>query len=232
MGNIILNITFVIMISFFSISINSKLFIKAPSQKNNLNITLDQGNLTIKDSNFTFSAENLNSSLAKDLLNDMKKKDKKYAEFIHPDLTKISSDLKNGDVPKFRLPKFMNKSPVYIGNGNYIYTNLTNGHSLTIHLFNTNNTSTTDPIKQINKKIQNKFEKSAVLKNSSTSNNKNLVPSLPKNSFLEISTDSTLQINKKIQNKSEKSVTLKKSTTLNEKILEQSLPLQSFLEID
>ena len=32
----------------------------------------------------------------------------------------------------------MNKSPKYIGNGNYIYNNLTNGHSLTIHLFNTN----------------------------------------------------------------------------------------------
>ena len=174
------------MISFFSFSISSKSFLKISKQgsnkNNDLNITFNQGNLTIKDSNFTFTAENLNLTLPKILFDDKKDADIKIEEFKHPYLKRINNDIKNGIIPQIKLPKFMNKTAKYIGNGNYQYSNLTNGHSLTIHLEGINSTIGNenktiidqDPIKEYNKKLAKNFKNSKFFKNSTDIDNKKL----------------------------------------------------------
>lgn len=151
----ILNTTFILLFCYFAYSLNSlkienlttslcyKKSINQGDDKNSLNITINQGNLTIKDDNYTFSAENLNMSLAKALMNDMEKSNTIPFEEIKP-LNKNKKNEINKNQKTFKLPKFMNKSPRYIGNGNFIYSNLINGHSLTIHINGYNSTVNED----------------------------------------------------------------------------------------
>ena len=127
---IILNVTFIIMISCYDNKLyGSTHFLKPINKNHTINITSKEGNFTIRNSKIILK----NESDAKEIMEELEKSDKEMHDLVQPFLNNIIKLLRSQD-PITSLPTLGGKNATFVGNGTYRYTNLTDGHSFEINL--------------------------------------------------------------------------------------------------